>query len=57
MIQQENFSKAKIGVIASLAFIFIVIVGIIIIIIIEYLCFKISSAVPKGDDDRHYRKD
>lgn len=56
MIQQENFSKAKIGVIASLAFIFIVIVG-IIIIIIEYLCFKISSAVPKGDDDRHYRKD
>jgi len=54
MIQWENFSKAKMGVIASLTFIFMVIVG--FIIIIEYLCFKISSAVPKGNDDSHYRK-
>lgn len=54
MIQWDSFSKAKIGVIASLTLIFIVIV--VFIIIIDYLCFKLSSAVPKGYDDRNYRK-
>lgn len=56
MVQWESFSKAKIGVIASLTFIFIVSVAFIIIIITEYLCIKISSAVPRGDDDRDYGK-
>lgn len=55
MVQWESFSKTKIGVIASLTFIFIVSVA-FIMIITEYLCIKISSAVPRGDDDRDYGK-
>lgn len=46
--------KAKIGVIASLTFVFVIIV--FIIIIIEYLRFQISSVLPRGDDNRRYRK-
>lgn len=46
--------KAKIEVIASLTFLFVIVV--FIIIIIEYLLFKISSVLPRGDDNRRYRK-